>query len=89
MLKYDLENIDIHFGENKFTSLFDEEKNCTRLNQNILLGPHMPEIFVDLETHLQSRPLAITSQINRLRKKLHKFAGLVLKWILLMTRKPN
>lgn len=89
MLKYDLENIDIHFGESKFTLLCDEEKSCTRLNENIFLGHHMPQIFVHVETHLQSRPLVITSKINRLRKKLCDFAGLVLKWILLITRQPN
>lgn len=52
MLKYYLENTDIYFGENKFTLLCDKEKNCIRLNKNILLGHHMAEISVHLETHL-------------------------------------
>lgn len=51
------------FLENKFTS-------ATRLKQHILLGHHMPQTFVYLETSLQIKPLVITNYINGLRKKL-------------------
>lgn len=76
------------FLENKFTFVI-KKKAATRLKQHILLGHHMPQTFVYLETSLQIGPLVITNYIDGLRKKLKNFARLILNWIFFMPRKSN